>query len=85
MTSRGSPKGRAWRIMPSMSRLRRVDSRDEGLNVTRVTQRGIIRPRPGPMPSTSRLRRVDSRDEGLNVTRVTQRGIIRPSALARGA
>ena len=27
--------------MPSTSRLRRIDSRDDGLNVMRVTQRGI--------------------------------------------
>ena len=30
-------------IMPSTSRPRRIDSRDEGLNSTRVTQRRIIR------------------------------------------
>ena len=47
------PSSRAWRIMPSTSRLRRIDSRDEGLKFMRVTQRGINPPPPRALPSSA--------------------------------
>ena len=44
-------------LIPSTGRVRRIDSRDEGLHVTRVTQRGIIP--PGPRTGTARGKAVE--------------------------